>query len=69
MKHEREKESAHDGHTGLERREFLAILAGFTAGLMMPRFLHGQDFTATTARSDRLGTLLPWGQKTHPRLE
>lgn len=48
-------------HTGLNRREFINILAGCTAGLMVSGFLHGEEniITTTASRSDRLGKLLP----------
>ena len=39
MKHENmkhENENAANLHTGLKRREFMAMLAGCTAGLMVP---------------------------------
>jgi len=57
----RENKSAADLHTGLKRREFMAMLAGCTAGLMVPSFLPGEGklATATTSSSDRLGQRLP----------
>jgi len=59
MKHE--NENAANLHTGLKRREFMAMLAGCTVGLMVPSLSHGEEkiATATASRSDRLGTLLP----------
>jgi len=59
MKHENEKGA--NLHTGLNRREFMAVLAGCTAGLMVPSLLHGEEklVAATASRSDRLGKLLP----------
>lgn len=59
MKHE--NENTDKLHTGLNRREFLAMLAGCTAGLMVPGILHGEEkiAAASTYRSDRLGKLLP----------
>lgn len=43
------------------RREFMAMLAGFTAGLMVPGLFHGEGSTAfaSAMKSDRLGKLLP----------
>jgi len=47
-------------HPGLKRREFMAMLAGCTAGLMVPSLFHGEGTTAAAAASsDRLGKLLP----------
>ena len=59
MKHE--NENAANLHTGLKRREFMAMLAGCTASLMVPSLTHGEEKIATTtaSRSDRLGKLLP----------
>ncbi|MDJ0818820.1 MAG: aldo/keto reductase [Desulfobacterales bacterium] len=59
MKHE--NENAAKLHTGLKRREFMAILAGCTAGLMVPNLFHGEEkiAAATASPSDRLGKLLP----------
>ena len=59
MKHE--NENAANLHMGLKRREFMAMLASCTVGLMVPSFSHGEEkiATATASRSDRLGTLLP----------
>ena len=59
MKHE--NENAANLHTGLKRREFMAMLAGCTAVLMVPGLFHGEKklFAATASRSDRLGKLLP----------
>ena len=47
--------------TGLRRREFMAMLAGCTVGLMVPGLSHGEDAHAApgAAISDRLGPLLP----------
>lgn len=46
---------------GLKRREFMAILAGYTASLMVPGIFSGEEAAAGTAaiHSDRLGKLLP----------
>jgi uncharacterized protein len=46
---------------GLKRREFIRIISGLTAGLMVPGFLHGMDNTSgvSTLQNDRLGKLLP----------
>ncbi|MGD9010719.1 MAG: aldo/keto reductase, partial [Desulfobacteraceae bacterium] len=59
MKHE--NENSPNLHTGLKRREFMAMLAGCTAGLMVPGFFHFQETiaAASAAPSDRLGKLLP----------
>ena len=59
MKHE--NENAANLHTGFKRREFMAMLAGCTVGLMVPSLSHGEEkiAAATATRSDRLGTLLP----------
>ncbi len=59
MKHE--NENADKLHTGYKRREFMAMLAGCTAGLMVPSLFHGEGklAAATASRSDRLGKLLP----------
>ncbi|MGD9051753.1 MAG: aldo/keto reductase [Desulfobacterales bacterium] len=59
MKHE--NENAANLQTGLKRREFMAMLAGCTAGLMLPSIFHGEGtiVAATASRSDRLGKLLP----------
>ncbi len=48
-------------HPRLKRREFMAMLASCTAGLMVPGIFPGDDtlFAATGSRSDRLGELLP----------
>ena len=56
-----ENENAANLHTGLKRREFMAILAGCTAGLMVPNLFHGEGkiAAATASPSDRLGKLLP----------
>lgn len=55
MKHE--NENADNLHTGIKRRQFMGMLAGCTAGLMVPGFLHGGERIAAT--TDRLGRLLP----------
>jgi len=59
MRHE--NENAANLHTGLKRREFMAMLAGCTVGLMVPSLSHGEGkITAASASlSDRLGKLLP----------
>lgn len=59
MKHE--NENAANLHTGFKRREFMAMLAGCTAGLMVSSLSHAEEklAAATTSPSDRLGTLLP----------
>jgi len=59
MKHE--NKNADNLHMGLKRREFMAMLAGCTVGLMVPNLSHGEEkiAAATVSRSDRLGTLLP----------
>ena len=59
MKHE--NENAANLHTGLKRREFMAMLAGCTVGLMVPSLSYGEEKMAAAAasRSDRLGKLLP----------
>ena len=59
MKHE--NENAAHLHTGIKRREFMAMLAGCTVGLMVPSLSHGAGKIAAAAasRSDRLGKLLP----------
>jgi aryl-alcohol dehydrogenase-like predicted oxidoreductase len=46
---------------GVNRREFMTLLASSTAGLMVPRLLHGEEKPATViaSPSDRLGKLLP----------
>jgi aryl-alcohol dehydrogenase-like predicted oxidoreductase len=59
MKHE--NENAASLHKRLKRREFITMLAGCTAGLMVPGLFHGEETiaAATASRSDRLGKLLP----------
>ena len=59
MKHE--NEHAPKLHTGLKRREFMAMLAGCTTGLMLSGLSHGEEkiAEATASSSDRLGQLLP----------
>ncbi len=56
MKHYRGNKS-----NDLKRREFMAILAGFTASLMVPGVFCGKEVSASTAasQSDRLGKRLP----------
>jgi len=56
-----ETENAANLHTGLKRREFMAMLAGCTAGLMVPSLCHGDGkiAAANAPLSDRLGKLLP----------
>lgn len=48
-------------YRGLQRREFITMLAGCTVGLMVPCLAHGEEKSgaATAPRSDRLGPLLP----------
>jgi aryl-alcohol dehydrogenase-like predicted oxidoreductase len=55
------QENAANLHTGLKRREFMAILAGCTAGLMVPGLIHdeGKVAAAAASGSDQLGKLLP----------
>jgi len=59
MKHE--NENAANLHKGFKRREFMAMLARCTAGLMVPSLFLGEEkvAAATASRSDRLGKLLP----------
>jgi hypothetical protein len=59
MKHE--NENAANLHKGFKRREFMAMLAGCTASLMVSSLSHGQEkiAVATASHSDRLGKLLP----------
>lgn len=59
MKEEFDK--ANKGGIKLNRRDFLQLMAGATAALMVPGFLIGQDNGAAIASltSDRLGALLP----------
>ncbi|MGD2013653.1 MAG: aldo/keto reductase, partial [Desulfobacterales bacterium] len=59
MKHQ--NENAANQHTGFNRREFVAMLAGCTAGLMVPSLFPGEEklAVATASPSDRLGKLLP----------
>ncbi|MGD9064009.1 MAG: aldo/keto reductase [Desulfobacterales bacterium] len=59
MKHQ--NENAANQHTGFSRREFVAMLAGCTAGLMVPSLFPGEEklAVATASPSDRLGKLLP----------
>lgn len=52
-----ESEIADNHQSGFNRREFMAMLAGCTAGLMVPGLLHGKQTIAH--HSDRLGKLLP----------
>ena len=48
-------------HMGLKRREFMAMLAGYTASLMVPSLFNVEETNAATTNSpaDRLGDLLP----------
>jgi aryl-alcohol dehydrogenase-like predicted oxidoreductase len=48
-------------HTGLKRREFMAMLGSCTAALMVPGLSYGEGnpAAATASHSDRLGKLLP----------
>jgi hypothetical protein len=57
----REDENAANLRTGPKRREFVAMLAGCTVGLMVPTRLSGEEdiAAATASTSDRLGKLLP----------
>lgn len=59
MEHENEKTD--NLQMGLKRREFITLLAGCTAGLMVPGLLHSGEKIAPSseAQSDRLGRLLP----------
>jgi len=59
MKHENENSA--DLYTGLKRREFMVMMAGCTAGLMVPGLFPGEGklFAASAPASDRLGKLLP----------
>ncbi len=54
-------ENAANPDTEVKRREFLGILAGCTAGLMVPGLFTGDGTltAATASRTDRLGKLLP----------
>ncbi|MDJ0913809.1 MAG: aldo/keto reductase, partial [Desulfobacterales bacterium] len=56
-----ENENTAKLHTGLKRREFMAMLAGCTASLMVSGLFPGEEkiAAATASRSDRLGKLLP----------
>jgi len=56
-----ENENTANLHTGLKRREFMAMLGSCTAGLMVPSLSHGEGkiAAATASHSDRLGKLLP----------
>ncbi|CAB1079911.1 hypothetical protein D1AOALGA4SA_7610 [Olavius algarvensis Delta 1 endosymbiont] len=59
MKHE--NDDAANLHTGFKRREFMAMLAGCTAGLMVPGLFQGGGklAAATESIADRLGRRLP----------
>lgn len=48
-------------NTGVKRREFMSMLAGCTAGLMVNELFHEQGMAASAATThyDRLGKLLP----------
>ncbi len=54
-------ENAANPDRGVKRREFLGMLAGCTAGLMVPGFFPGDNtlVAATASLTDRLGKLLP----------
>ena len=56
MKHENENTAKL--RAGLKRRDFMALLAGCTAGLMAPGLSQGEG-QVVAAASDRLGKLLP----------
>lgn len=43
----------------LNRKQFMAMLAGCTMGLMAPGLSHGEGKLPASSRSDRLGALLP----------
>lgn len=59
MKNQNDKDTNRQG--GVNRREFMTILAGCTAGIMAPPLLHGGETSGAAAASgsDRLGKLLP----------
>jgi len=59
MKHE--NNNTDNPHSGVSRREFMSIVAGCTASLMVPSLTDAKEKLVTTAasRSDRLGKLLP----------
>lgn len=59
MKHKNENTA--NLHKGLSRKEFLTMLAGCAACLMVPSLSHGEEklVAAAASRSDRLGKLLP----------
>jgi len=59
MKHNNNNEA--NLHAGLKRREFMAMLAGYTVGLMVPGLSYdgAKIAGAAASHSDRLGTLLP----------
>lgn len=59
MKHKNENTA--NLHTGLNRREFIAMLAGCTASLMVSSLFPGEKkiVVGTSSHSDRLGKLLP----------
>ena len=56
-----ENKDAGNLHKGFKRREFMAMLAGYTATMMVPSIFTGKKTIAATdsSRSDRLGELLP----------
>ena len=58
---EHENEDAANLRSGFKRREFIAMLGGYTASLMVPSLLNGEEkpAMAIAPRSDRLGKLLP----------
>lgn len=54
-----ENENGLKQREGFKRREFIAMLAGCTASLMVPGFLNSGEAIAAASGSDRLGKLLP----------
>lgn len=48
-----------DLQQGIKRRDFLAMLAGCTASIMVPGLLHPGEVIAAGTNSDRLGERLP----------
>ena len=58
---EQQSKNSANPHPGIKRREFLTMLAGCTAGLMVPSLFHVEATGAasTASSSDRLGELLP----------
>jgi hypothetical protein len=59
-----ENENAANLHTGLKRREFMAILAGCTVGLMVPGLSRGggKNAAAIASRSNRVSRRLRTGE-------